>query len=70
MVGKSGLWQRNFRGERNFLNDDPTLSSRPERSGVEGPAVSFGRYNHPLLRAKRAASMRFAAPSLLIASDK
>ena len=27
-------------------------------------------YNQPLLRARRAASMRLAAPSLLIASDK
>jgi hypothetical protein len=38
-------------------------------SEAEGSAV-FQVYNHPLLRANRAASMRFAAPSLLIASDK
>ena len=29
-----------------------------------------GGYNHPLMRAIRAASMRFLAPSLLIASER
>jgi hypothetical protein len=47
---------------------------RPElRSVVEGPAVSQRSpkgYSQPLLRARRAASIRLAAPSLLIASDK
>jgi hypothetical protein len=36
----------------------------------EGSAVSLQVYSHPLLRASRAASIRFAAPNLLIASDK
>src|SRR5882757_11136295 len=40
------------------------------RSEAEGSAVSLQVHNHPLLRASRAASMRLAAPSLLIASDK
>jgi len=30
----------------------------------------FARYNHPFVRAILAASTRFAAPSLLIASDR
>jgi hypothetical protein len=40
------------------------------RHAVEGSAVFLKAYNHPLLRASRAASIRFAAPNLLIASDK
>src|SRR5258707_10155777 len=39
-------------------------------SVAEGSAVSLQAYSQPLLRARRAASMRLAAPSLLIASDK
>jgi hypothetical protein len=34
------------------------------------PKPDFARYNHPFVLAILAASTRFAAPSLLIASDK
>jgi hypothetical protein len=38
---------------------------------ASGPPLRFlSGYNQPLLLANRAASMRLAAPSLLIASDK
>jgi hypothetical protein len=44
-----------------------TQTLKPLRSGG---TCCFSPYNHPLLRASRAASIRLAAPSLLIASDK
>jgi hypothetical protein len=48
----------------------PPSEADLSRRAVEGSAVSLRAYNHPLLRASRAASIRFAAPNLLIASDR
>src|SRR5580700_7729328 len=46
-------------------------ATRDRKSGeAEGSAVFLRAYSHPLLRASRAASIRFAAPNLLIASDR
>jgi hypothetical protein len=50
------------------LTEAATLDRKS--GAAEGSAVSLQVYSHPLLRANRAASMRLAAPNLLIASDK
>ena len=60
--------QRRVPWQRSSPYNDPLLFVIP--SEAEGSAVSLQVYNHPLLRANRAASIRLAAPSLLIASDK
>ncbi len=47
-----------------------TLRARARTIRAKGNTGVRACYSHPFCRARRAASMRFATPSLLIASDK
>jgi hypothetical protein len=67
--GAPGLAFETWDPSNQFPLETPTLLF-VIRSEAEGSAVSLQVYSHPLLRASRAASIRLAAPNLLIASDK
>ena len=50
-----------------------TQDEKDKKDGAQafpGLGRGLGHYNHPFCRAMRAASTRFSAPSLLIASDR